>query len=302
MRILTLAIVLFVSEAALSAQDKRTPIHDYSAAVVSGSSLHIFPFNGGERSIELPVSPNFVVPSLTNAVIYALITTAPKVQRLVRIDLLTRSVLELAGQEGFTGVMSFAIDSKEKDVLISGTYSIGGKRSGLFSLDLETGIVRNVASNMSDAYLSSWTSLSLAPDGDKAVATAKKGRVAFVNVKELRLERFWDATAAFFSPSGRWILSAGFEPGLPLTLIDASNFSKKSALGDAGSSIPVWSPDSRYILLWKSALSCGLAAGYTGTLEELDVETGAKKDIESSRCRVNHPAFWVSNEVLSVAK
>jgi hypothetical protein len=58
-----------------------------------------------------------------------------------------------------------------------------------------------------------------------------------------------------------------------------------------------WSPDYRYLLLLDLG-ACGIGTGYFGTLETLDIDTGQRAAIASSRCEVNHESFgWIIDDV-----
>ena len=82
------------------------------------------------------------------------------------------------------------------------------------------------------------------------------------------------------------------------------NPSQRRSLGHAASIRPEWSPDSRYLLLWKYSLfRCGFFIDVDGpaTLEFLDIETGNRLEIRSSRCQLElGSAGWLNSEIREV--
>src|SRR5579872_5802520 len=129
-------------------------------------------------------------------------------------------------------------------------------------------------------FETSWTSLSLSPDTEQAVAVRRD---------RLELVRVADGTSrviaqgilnAAWSPDGRWI--AALDVHGRTELYDTSDFKRKRTLAE---SEVQWSPDSRYLLRIKSCLF-PIAVNGVGTVQALDVATGKSVTIESSRCKV----------------
>ncbi len=94
---------------------------------------------------------------------------------------------------------------------------------------------------------------------------------------------------ATWSPDGQWISTV---LGDRVILIDASNTSTRRNLGRA--SVPVmWSQNSKYLLLPAPQLRCAPSLYFEG-LQSLDVQTGKRSVIKSSRCEVGPGWFgWV---------
>jgi hypothetical protein len=106
-----------------------------------------------------------------------------------------------------------------------------------------------------------------------------------------------------WSPDGKWIaILEGRSPRI--FLIDPRNPSQRRSLGRTGSIRPEWSPDSRYLLLWKHSLfRCGFFIDVDGpaTLEFLDIETGNRSEIRSSLCQLEMgSAGWLNSEIREV--
>ncbi len=95
-----------------------------------------------------------------------------------------------------------------------------------------------------------------------------------------------------WSPDGRWI--ACVRNG-NIILVNSDNSRERKDLGRSGSLQPRWSPDSRTILISKPEVGCGL--GYGGSLELIEVYTGKRTRVTSSRCRVGSGMLaWVDTD------
>jgi len=141
-----------------------------------------------------------------------------------------------------------------------------------------------------DAY--PWMYLSLSPDRERAAAT-HNGRVELIDIvhettKPLEGEFF----IAAWSPDGKWLAAVeNGEEGRTI-LMDAATLTRRRVLGN---SELVWSPDSRYLLGMKQHDKCG--PDY-GTLEAIEIETGKRTTIESSKCQINQAMTgWVSSDI-----
>jgi len=193
----------------------------------------------------------------------------------------------------FVGGPSF--DPKRVTALVPGIRASGPiKECGLFVVDVH-GNAEKAADNLEAGcdYVSSWHDLSFSPDGLRAVGIASRGQLGRIDLERHRVEVLWKGSAAAWSPDGRWVAMLTFDLPVQLLLLDARDLSVRRNLGKAESSRVQWSPDSKYLLLWRAGF-CGLSSGYFGTLQALDVESGERLPIESSRCRVNGMATgWV---------
>lgn len=123
----------------------------------------------------------------------------------------------------------------------------------------------------------------MSPDGQRAIIKAGKHlNLVDVNSGEVRvLKETSTDTQSAWSPDGRWI--AAVSNGR-ITLLDSHTAARSRKLGSAGDAL-VWSPDSRCLLLRKSSLSCALTL-YGTSLEVVEVETGRREQIKSSRCTI----------------
>lgn len=96
---------------------------------------------------------------------------------------------------------------------------------------------------------------------------------------------------AAWSPDGKWIAAQG-DIDQKVILFDTRTFNQSRTLGQSD---VLWSPDSRYLLSWKSQILCG---PYFFTLEKVDIKTGDRVAIKSSKCNViESSGAWVSSEI-----
>jgi len=218
------------------------------------------------------------------------------------------------------GIWSFAFSAGEDKVVISGYHRETGVHCGvtdatgvhcavgdatqvhcgLFEILLPSGTVRQVLSSACYDH-SSWGALSLSPNGDVALATVgdKLELVDLVNATTKPVSG--EVQQGVWSPDGKWIAAFPY-PKTRIFLIDAGDFSKRTDLGGAPWRRPDWSPDSRYLLLWKYQLfRCGVFLDVDGpaTLEMLDIQSGRRSTIPNSQCRVEHGwSGWISGEIV----
>ena len=103
---------------------------------------------------------------------------------------------------------------------------------------------------------------------------------------------------ASWSPGGKWIAALSDYKSFKLLLLDASNVSRTRELGSGGDGL-YWSPDSRFLLLYKDELSCGPSESYS--IEILDIETGERTVPKSSHCAISGGlGGWVSSGIASL--
>jgi hypothetical protein len=69
-------------------------------------------------------------------------------------------------------------------------------------------------------------------------------------------------------------------------------------LGSSGDGPLVWSPDSKYLLLRRSSLSCA-ASVYGESLEIVDVKAGKREIVKSSHCSITAGTIgWLDSGVV----
>lgn len=271
----------------------------YCAAFVTRDWLVVFPFNAPKVVVPLPFSAMGVFYSPSGDSIYAGRENRAASAGLFRIDLKSRQATPVAGSSNLS-FHSLAIAPDESRIFISGAYRNGGQTEcGIFELETATGTVRTVpVSGKPDCdYLHTWHNLSLSPDGRRAVAFRKvdvEPEIFLINLESGAVTSLGWGWRAAWSPDGRWI--ALLDVDNVVTILDATEPSRKERFGRTESNELTWSPDSRYLLLWNPCLR---ALGYFGTLEALDARTGRTESIASSRCSVDlMTTGWVSEEVI----
>jgi hypothetical protein len=97
-----------------------------------------------------------------------------------------------------------------------------------------------------------------------------------------------------WSPDGRWIAAWGAGR---IVVIDSDNPSHRRNLGKCCDGGAHWSPDSKYLLLSKLELRCTLSL-YFASLEVLEVETGKRTVIQSSRCKTGGWVGWIDRDAV----
>lgn len=137
-----------------------------------------------------------------------------------------------------------------------------------------------------------WQHVSVSPDGLRAVAT-QYGRVELIDIARGTAEpldaRFFIAA---WSPDGRWLAAVENGENGRTILMDAKDLTPRRVLGNSELD---WSPDSRYLLGMKRYNWCD---PYSGTLEVIDIDTGKRITVRSSKCQVNQATIgWVSTAI-----
>jgi len=299
-----LAVLVFAAGCSVLGQrNAQKPLGThYSAAFIRDNKLIVFPFDGSEVRIDLPATVGGMTFSADGRTIYGIVGPNGGPGRLAAIAINPSRVSPLPHSDEFDNYFnSLTVNATGDKAVISAMYGQNGIQGcGLFELDITKGSVEKIIDNLGSGcgYLSSWSHLSISLDGSRVVGTSRKGQIGVVNLSARKVEKLWPGTEASWSPDGKWIAALSFTDPMKITLMRASDLSTQRELGDDATTQLQWSPDSRYLLLFNFGL-CGLGTGYVGTLETLDIETGRRQPIESSKCRVDRAtAGWVSDDVL----
>jgi hypothetical protein len=103
---------------------------------------------------------------------------------------------------------------------------------------------------------------------------------------------------ATWSPDGRWIAAVPSKGGAQdVIVLDAKSPASIRRLGTAEGPV-VWSPDSKYLLIEKSQISCSLTL-YGASLQVIDVQTGNRSLVKSSKCKISAGSFfWMDTNAL----
>ena len=277
----------------------------YTASLLTGGRLVAFPFDREEVTVALPpgFSGNVFSFSADGMRLYGIANgTEGETLPVVVASIKSGNLKAIEASRGLSSFLSLAADANGGVMAVTAVYRHNGAQEcGIFELDVAKGIAEHVVDNPRGEcfdFVSLWKQLSLSPDGRRVVGTAGSGQLGVINLRQHRVEKLWPGEAAWWSPDGKWIAALTYTSPAEIDLIRASDLSIQRKLGhDTGGRLQ-WSPDSRYLLLLDLG-ACGASSGYFGTLVTLDIETGQRKPINSSRCKVNHSSVgWVSDDVL----
>jgi hypothetical protein len=256
--------------------------------------LSLFPLQG--RKVDVPLSTDLgkhgVVEFVNGRVLFVQ-STVPRVDgSLLKIEFNPLRQTVVPGSTGFGVIWHVTVSNSSGRIYVSGySNSLGPYQCGSFEIDPTAGTSRTLRSGTSPGCGGAGGPVS--PDGKKAVGYKGKelgivdlqtGAVQAVNgVSAGNLPDFGSWTSdGSWSPDGKWLAAVS---GGKVILIDAMNPSHHRSLGAAGDAGLVWSPDSKYLLLQRSQLSCGLLS-MSESLEALEVGTGKRTMIKSSHCEV----------------
>jgi hypothetical protein len=258
--------------------------------------LVVFRENKRQASVVVPLRLELFAYAAEGGAIYSLSVLKPPAC-LYRIELNPVGVMPLTCPPGLAAAFNFAVSRSGDRLLLSGQFRDGGgSRCGVFEIRLPGGTAARQVLDAEDCgsykFGNSWRSLSLAPDGGRAVAV-RRNELELIQVALGTSSKIAEGILkAAWSPDGRWIAALGVHGGTEL--IDTTDFRSRRALAD---SEVQWSPDSRYLLRIKKCLF-PIATNGVGTVQALEVATGNSVTIESSRCAVEDDSTgWVSAAV-----
>jgi hypothetical protein len=256
--------------------------------------VEIFPPDRKETPIQVPFRLNVFAWSPGGAALFNTTQNSPTQACIYRIDLKPVRAGRSICPRGLEVIFDFAVSAQEDKFFVSAQV-IGdrGLRScGIFEIRLPEETVRQVLVTPYCEALSAWHSLSLSPDGDRAVGIAGN-QLDVIDVARGTTHTVADEVlSASWSPDGRWIAALKRRGGI--LLINANDLKQRRTLAEARVQ---WSPDSRYLLQVKEC-RFPVAVNPVGTFRALDVATGKTVAFKSSTCSVEGAVGWVSATVL----
>ncbi len=274
----------------------QSATYAYSAAMYTSTfgvsqELEVFPFVGKAFRIPLPFPLGVLECSPDGRAMYASAfnpLNRPGSLGLYKIEFSPFRVAPVAGSN-VLGYDSFAFTADQDKIVVAG----GGLATpcGIFELDLRDGRVKTIVFGSPCDPLNSlahWGDLSLSTDGRRATAF-RYHHLELIDLVTAKVTVLEGLEFAAWSPDGKW-LAVMKEGSDDTILLDARTLTRRRNIGATSLK---WSPDSRYLLNEKFPLLCGL--GEIGTLETVDVNTGVRREITSSRCKINMATLgWVN--------
>jgi hypothetical protein len=253
----------------------------------------LFPITGGKAVVPLPgkLAQTFIVYGSTDG--KALYLWEPG--EISKLEFNPVRQMVVPGSSGLGRVWSLTVVAATGHIFFSG---MAGGYCGTFEVNPADGTQRAVLEG--GAPVCGGGGGVVSPDGARSVRHVR----GELRVTDLRtgasqvVSGFKDETvteelnwlnATAWSPDGRWI--SVVDASGRVTLIGVDDFGRRKRLGStAGGVAASWSPDSRYLLVSKPGLGCALSL-YFVSLEAVDIETGRRIEIGSSRCQVT--GGWV---------
>jgi hypothetical protein len=274
-------------------------------------ALRVFPSEGQPLTIPLPVCLGRTAFGPDGRSVYGANATRPQphVTRtttgLSKVEFNPTRASIVPGTSTFV-IKSFAVSVRQDKIIISGSQpGANGRDCGVFEVLLPAGSVRKVL-NSDCGYRWAWDDLSLSPHADQAVATVGSNtdhnlHLELIDLVHGTTRPFGSASwIGVWSPDGNWIATLG-NPSDRILLIDPNNPSRQRSLGGTAGIRPEWSPDSRYLLVWKYSLfRCGIGIDLEppATLETLNIESGSRSTVRSSQCQLERGSVgWFSREI-----
>ena len=301
MRVLTIIILLNTALLGKAQRNKAAAPNPYLAAFYSApgepltTTLNIFPPQGREFVVPLPVHLYGIAYSPDGRAVYGGVTGPehPAEPHLCKIDLENMHIMMLPGSTGLSPSAGLTVSHAQDRVLVSGQYRGKGRlECGLYQLATGTGTIEQILPAMTCDYVSTWHSLSFSTDGRLAIAI-RAGMLELINVERRSTRSLRPGCyRAAWSPDGKWIAAVENGGRWRTFILDTAQFKVQKILGTTEA---VWSPDSKYLLALKPHILCP----DHGTFEIVDVESGKRSTINSSRCKVYQMTTgWVSRTIL----
>jgi hypothetical protein len=280
----------------------------YSVGPGHGASptLWVFPCVGKAISVPLPFALGSFAYSPDGRAVYATAfdLLGPARPGVFRIEISPTQVSDVPGSSAFSvGVKSLAVSNDLHSILVTGRRSSGDPRDGIFELSATTGAVRVVVAGDFGEFPDSrsvWSNLSLSPEGSLALAS-RGGALELIDLRQGTVRPLGQGfVKGYWSPDGEWVAVVKTDGGLRwrIALLDSRTLTERRDLGRTGGDPLVWSPDSRFILVWTRD-RCGVFSESYGALEKIDVADGRRSKIAGSACAVNRLSYgWVDQGVV----
>ena len=266
----------------------------YCAAYFGDSKIILFPMAGPEVPVPLPEG----LPYDFHLIEFSADGQAIYGQRLYGWDGITKIEFKptrqsmVPGTRGIGTIGSLVVLRPSGRILVSGSAKIGDAvECGVFEIDAGSETFRPL-------FIGRFPDCGgdISPDG-KYVLNSSRAEGNLLTVRDLDTGAVRpvgrNMTGATWSPDGRWIAAIRHVSGSSdVILIDAANISRRKNLGGTSDTQAMWSPDSKNLLLSKlQEIRCGW---FLASLEVIDAQTGKRRGIKSSHCKINVNAIgWM---------
>lgn len=283
------------------AADLHTGSADAGGGPSSSFVLTLYPLDGNSVTIPLPAA----LPKTLNVIAFSSDGRAIYVQKgaplgpsdgILKIEFKPTRLLTVPGSLGLSAF--YLTDSPQSTkVFVSGASRSGIRlwHCGAFEIDLSYGSFRELRiGDHPQCSVGGELTGPVSMDG-RRVLSHQGNELDVLNLQTgLAYSLGAGLSEGSWSPDGRWIAAWGAGR---IVAIDADNASHRKDLGKCCDGGAHWSPDSKYLLLSKRELRCTLSL-YFASLEVLDVETGKRTVIKSSRCNTGGWVGWIDRRVL----
>jgi len=298
------AVLLLIIQTGAAGADP----YRYSYAQMYMQELILHPLRGEPVSIHLPFQAHGVQFSPDGRFLYAMEgrarAEAPQsLPGLLKVEFDPIRIKVLPGSDSLR-IDSYLVSHDGSKIVIVGSH-IGDPKPtcGVFELSLPSGDIRQALQACPHG-----DQLSLSRDRNRILANIghplerNTGMELIDLAKGTSTQIYKDWWQGAWSPDGKWIAAMTRDKHSRLVLLDPNDFSRRRDLGRGGD-FPEWSPDSRYIQLWKKPWSNGLFCSFLSepipwTVDTVDVQTGRRKTIPSFRCFSGGAVGWADNFVV----
>jgi hypothetical protein len=302
------AALLTLAASLTSAQDSRGQgelVRPYAIAeyfapglIDNPGELTVFPLQGKVASIRLPIRLWGFTYSVDGKALYGIggIGQTSKKTHLYRVDLKPVQDVQLAGSEDLRYAGGLAISPKADQLLISEIRPVGDHNEcSLFRLRIPEGTVEKILDGPPSCNNRSlWNNISFSPDGLRAVAV-RDHSLELIDLLTYTTKSIGQGfMTAGWSPNGKWIAAAESTGKRRTVLFETVHFTRQRTLTTSWSK---WSPDSQYLITNSEHPGCDADHG---TYELLDIRTGARIPVPSSKCQVHQAGSsgWISTDIL----
>jgi hypothetical protein len=266
----------------------------------SSALLTVFPGEGPKIAVPLPLDlpDDFrgITFGLDGRTIFGQRSDPNAREGITRIDLSRSRKAVVAGSDGFGSIWFVSGPQPSGGLLVSGwSKMLGRGECGTYGIDPKTGQSEAV---LIGVYPECGGGAGPpAPDGGKVLGYSNK-QLRVTDLKTRSFQPIGPGNIGAWSPDGKWIAAILGQSGTrELILVDASNTSVRRRLGRAPEDgQPVWSPDSRYLLVQRTESRCG---EFLSSLDTIDTQSGKRAEIRNSDCALYRGIIgWVDRQVI----